>query len=282
MSRARRGRARRAAPVGGALGRTAATAVAAAAVARGVTALHRTGHLPGGSARWARTNHRGEPVTLAEGLALAAGTALPLLLVDRPAALAVAGAAVAGAVDDLAGEGSAKGLRGHLSALRQGRVTTGVLKIAVLGTTGLAACAWSDERGARSAVATLSGAALVAGSANLANLFDLRPGRALKVALASGIPLLVAGRAAASTVTGAGLAVLPGDLRGVSMLGDTGANPLGAAVGLAAAQSLGARGRLLALTVVAGLVLASEKVSFSRVIDRTPALRALDRWGRRA
>ena len=174
-----------------------------------------------------------------------------------------------------------------------------MLKIAILGATGLGACAWSDRRqdagadrrhdagahgrhGTGSAAFTLTGAALVAGSANLANLFDLRPGRALKVALVSGIPLLATGRPAAAAVTGAGLAVLPGDLRGVSMLGDTGANPLGAAVGLAAAQSLGPRGRLLALTAVAGLVLASEKVSFSRVIDQAPVLRALDRWGRRA
>ncbi|MFC6421340.1 hypothetical protein [Ornithinimicrobium tianjinense] len=270
------------------------TALAAAALARGVTSLDRTGRLPWGGERWVRTNHQGESVTLTEGLALAAGTTVPLLVLDPPAALAVAGAAVAGAVDDLAGGASAKGLRGHLAALRQGRVTTGVLKIAVLGATGLVACAWSDRRGAgtrhphggtrstRSTLGpTLTGAALVAGSANLANLFDLRPGRALKVALASGIPALLAGRPAAATVAGAGLAVLPGDLRGVSMLGDTGANPLGAAVGLAAAQSLGPRGRILALTVVAGLVLVSEKVSFSRVIDETPALRALDRWGRR-
>ena len=64
------------------------------------------------------------------------------------------------------------------------------------------------------------------------------------------------------------------------MLGDTGANPLGATVGLAAAQALGPRGRLVALAVVTALTLASEKVSFTRVIESTPVLRELDRWGR--
>lgn len=260
---------------------SAAVAAAAAGSAALVVRAHRTGRLPGGSARWRRTNHRGQPVTLTEGVALAAGSAAPLVLLDPPAALAVVGSAVAGAVDDLTGAGAAKGLGGHLGALRRGQVTTGVVKIAVLSLTGLLSCAWSDRRtGRRSGVPTLTGAALVAGSANLANLLDLRPGRALKGALACGIPLAVTGNVAAAAVTGAGLAVLPEDLHGRSMLGDTGANPLGAAVGLAAAQSLGPRGRAVALLVVAGLVLASERVSFSRVIDATPALRALDRWGR--
>ena len=70
------------------------------------------------------------------------------------------------------------------------------------------------------------------------------------------------------------------DLRGTSMLGDTGANPLGAAVGLAAAQSMAPRSRWAALAVVSALTLAIERVSFTRVIEATPVLRELDRWGR--
>ncbi|WP_122261098.1 hypothetical protein [Ornithinimicrobium cerasi] len=274
--------------------RAIVAACVAAGVAVGVRTLHRQGRLPGGSGRWERTNHLGAPVTLTEGVALAVGTAAPLVLLDPPAALAVGGSALAGAVDDLTGGTATKGLRGHLGALRRGTVTTGALKVLVLGGTGLVACAWSDARAGRSSgrtgehdaltvlLDTLTGAALVAGAANLANLLDLRPGRALKVALACGIPLGLGGTPTAAAVSGAGLTVLPDDLRGRSMLGDTGANPLGAAVGLAAAQTLGPRGRAAALALVAGLVLASERVSFSRVIDATPVLRALDRWGRPA
>jgi hypothetical protein len=258
-------------------------ATVAAGAAWTVQRAHRTGRLPGGSDRWARTNHAGDPVTLTEGVALAVGTTLPLVAADPPAALAVVGAAVAGALDDLTGGTATKGLKGHLGALRRGTVTTGAVKVAVLGAAGLASCAWSDaRRGRASLLPTVTGAALVAGSANLANLLDLRPGRALKVALACGTPLVVRGGPAAAAVTGAGLTVLRDDLRGRSMLGDTGANPLGAAVGLAAAQALGPRGRAAALAVVAGLILVSERVSFSRVIDDTPVLRALDRWGRPA
>ncbi|AXH95065.1 hypothetical protein [Ornithinimicrobium avium] len=261
-------------------GPLALTAGVAAAVTAGVLHAERDGRLPG-AARWRRTNHAGAGVTLVEGLALAVGTTLPLLLADPPAAGAVAGAALAGIVDDLGDAAAAKGLRGHLGALRRGEVTTGTVKIAALLGSGLVGCLWSDRRvGAWSGWPTLVGAALVAGSANLANLLDLRPGRALKVGLVLGLPLALRGRPAAAAVCASGTVVLPPDLRGETMLGDTGANPLGAAVGLAATQVLGPRGRLAALAVVAGLTLLSERVSFSRVIGSTPVLRDLDRWGR--
>lgn len=250
------------------------------AVARAVRAAHRSGRLPGGSNRWERVNHAGEPITLTGGVALAAGAGLTLVLADPPAALAVTGATLAGAVDDLGESSQAKGLRGHLQALRAGRVTTGAVKIAVIGASGLASALWSDHRARGVGLHTVAAAGLVAGGANLANLFDLRPGRALKVGLACGIPLLLAGRPAAAAAAGAGLAVLPDDLAARSMLGDTGANPLGAAVGVAAAQHLSGRGRWAALAVVTGLTLLSERVSFTRVIESTPVLRSLDAWGR--
>jgi len=130
------------------------------------------------------------------------------------------------------------------------------------------------------------GGAVVAGAANLANLLDLRPGRALKVTVLAGLPLLLcddgpsAARAAAAT--GAALGVLRPDLAGTAMLGDTGANAAGALVGTALLGATGRRGRVLALAVLTGLTLASERVSFTRVIESTPVLRELDAWGRPA
>lgn len=124
-------------------------------------------------------------------------------------------------------------------------------------------------------------AVLVAGSANLVNLLDLRPGRALKVTTAAGLALLAPGRSRsmASALVGAA-AVLPEDLAGESMLGDCGANALGGLLGLALVRGLGPRGRLVAAATVTGLTLASERVSFTRVIESTPGLRELDAWGR--
>ena len=45
-------------------------------------------------------------------------------------------------------------------------------------------------------------------------------------------------------------------------------------------KKVNSRSRIAATTAVVALMVASEKVSFSRVIDGQPVLRAIDRWGR--
>ena len=74
---------------------------------------------------------------------------------------------------------------------------------------------------------------------------------------------------------------LPADLGEETMLGDAGAGALGAGVGLALASRTTPRGRRRLLASVVALTLASEKVSFTRVIAATPPLRAFDELGRR-
>jgi UDP-N-acetylmuramyl pentapeptide phosphotransferase/UDP-N-acetylglucosamine-1-phosphate transferase len=255
---------------------------------------------PGGPALWGRRNHRDEPVTLLEGPAYVAGVLGAVGLASgtgrrlRAAALlATAGAAALGAYDDLGGNGTRRGLRGHLTALAHGEVSTGAVKVLGLAGFGLAAGALLHPAGgpaglggrAGRLVDVASSGALIAGTANLVNLLDLRPGRALKAVAALG--LLTAGAGAeparlAAAVTGSALAALPADLGERAMLGDTGANAAGALLGVAWAARLPRPGRLLALAGVTALTLASERVSFTAVIERTPALAALDRLGRRA
>jgi hypothetical protein len=65
------------------------------------------------------------------------------------------------------------------------------------------------------------------------------------------------------------------------MLGDTGANLLGAVLGLAVVLEASRPVRTVVLVALILLNLASERVSFSAVIDRTPGLRQFDRLGRR-
>ncbi|CAM3112648.1 UDP-N-acetylmuramyl pentapeptide phosphotransferase/UDP-N-acetylglucosamine-1-phosphate transferase [Stackebrandtia soli] len=249
-----------------------------------------------------RRNHHGGIVSLKEGPAAAIGATTGAVIgARRPseaaaAAIAGLGSGAVGLYDDVVGarpEHTAKGLRGHLLALTEGRVTSGALKVLGAGLSGLAAAALIDADGGREVrggkigrvTHTMLGAGVIAGMANLMNLFDLRPGRALKVATAVTGPLSgrddASGRIALGTM-GAASALLPEDLSEETMLGDCGANALGALMGLSLAARSGpvVRGALLA--GITALTLTSEKVSFTQVIADTPVLRHLDEFGRKS
>jgi UDP-GlcNAc:undecaprenyl-phosphate/decaprenyl-phosphate GlcNAc-1-phosphate transferase len=239
---------------------------------------------------WTRRNHAGLEVTLAEGLVAVLATLLGVVLarllpgssspVQNAMAVAACGSGIVGAYDDLRGTGPAKGFRGHLAALRSGTLTSGVIKVAGVGSSAAIASALLSRRsGSEPArlIKAVVDCALIAGTANFTNLCDLRPGRAAKVTIMLSAGLAGSG---AAPVLGAAVGCLPTDLRQKSMLGDCGANALGAAVGTVAAASMPLPLELIALGVVAALNLASERVSFSAVIDRSPVLRWLDQLGR--
>ena len=241
--------------------------------------------------RWTRRNHAGAEVTLAEGpvaiLAMLAGLLVPgpvpggSATVRCAVALAATGSGAVGAYDDLQGTSQAKGFRGHLAALRSGTLTSGTVKIAGVGLSAAAASLLLGRTSGAGVTIRLADrlmdTVLIAGTANFTNLCDLRPGRAAKVTLALAAGLVGVG---AAPVLGAAAGCLPSDLREKSMLGDCGANALGAAVGTVAAAWLPRPAKLAALLAVVGLNLASERISFTAVIDRTATLRWLDQLGR--
>jgi hypothetical protein len=245
----------------------------------------------GGDATWTRTNHRGEPISLLEGPAVTAGLVVGAAVGGGAApgatAFATAAAGGFGLYDDLAEDTATRtrGLRGHLGALKEGRLTTGGLKVLGISGSALLASAVGTPRTARSAFGHvvdigLNGA-LIGGTANLINLFDLRPGRALKAGVAASLPFALAGTGAAGAVLGAAAAAAPGDLGEKDMLGDGGANALGALVGSQVAFNAPRSVRWAALAGVVGLMLASEKVSFSKVIADNEWLNKADMLGRR-
>ncbi len=239
-----------------------------------------------------RVNGRGRAVATAGGIAplasvlAAAGvTGLRGGGAWRATAVACGALGAAGLVDDVAGEragaGGARGLAGHLGALRRGRVTTGAVKVAAGAVGGIAAAI--ALRRPTGPVAALEGGAVIALAANLGNLLDRAPGRTSKVALAGAGALLAAGRlpAGPAFAVGATAATLPDDLAEKVMLGDTGANLVGAALGVALVDRLGPGGRRTALAALLALTLASERWSFSTLIGTTPPLAWADRLGRR-
>lgn len=244
-----------------------------------------------------RTNVRGIEVPVAVGVLL------PVVLVAAASVLVVAesadwlelqaaalltsvlaatGFGLLGLLDDLAGDGSSRGFGGHLRALRSGQLTTGAVKLFGGGAVAvLVASTVSDERPAR----LLADAALIALAANLANLLDRAPGRVAKASILAAVPVAaVAGTdprlVGPLVILAATAALLWPDLREGLMMGDTGANVLGSTLGVAVVLTTAPSTRSIVLLAVLALNLASERVSFSKVIERTPPLRALDRLGR--
>ena len=202
----------------------------------------------------------------------------------RPLVLfACVGFGLLGFVDDVLGTEEDRGFRGHLRALRHGRLTTGVLKI--VGGAAIALVLVGAAGDLVSGKRLLADALLVALAANLANLFDRAPGRTIKVGLLAWLPLaFVAGTdavgVAIAPVVGAFIGLVPDDLREHVMLGDAGAYVVGGVLGLATVFEVGRGARNGVLAVLVVLTIAAEFVSFSRVIDRVPPLRWLDRLGR--
>ncbi|MDQ1503363.1 MAG: hypothetical protein QOD57_1090 [Actinomycetota bacterium] len=191
-----------------------------------------------------------------------------------------------GFLDDVLGGDAERGWTAHLRALAAGRLSAGGVKLFGGGVLGLmlASSAGSTASGGGGVLRLAADGALVALAANLGNAFDRAPGRTIKVSLVAWLPLAVAARGDAAGVAlgpvmGAALGLLPDDLAERLMLGDAGANALGAALGLGALLTLGPGARLVLTAVLAALNLAADLTSFSRLIKKTPVLDRLDRLG---
>lgn len=273
------------------------------------------------SSSWTVTNYRGRRLFQGLGIVwvlwvlglLLAGLAGPgrgpvgasyWHSVTEPAVLVLSAFAF-GMIDDVFGTHDDKGFRGHLRSMARGRLTTGGLKLVGIGSVALLAATtaaiargeagmWSRAEVVGGAIA---GTVLIAGSANLVNLLDLRPGRALKgylvlfgISWVTGlavadwrggtISIAVNALGVAVWFVGPALAVWRFDLSERGMLGDAGANAAGALVGFALMGSLPLWGIVVAAAAIAALNLVSERVSFSQLIDHNALLTRFDRLGR--
>lgn len=235
-----------------------------------------------------RTNYRQEKVYLASGVAAIASSLIQTL--SQGKSFLSAGqclVAVAGLVDDLvepkiSTDSAPKGFKGHLGALQKGKITTGNFKILAIGAGALLMAAEHAKGSGRSNQMILLDAFNIAALANLINLFDLRPGRALKVA-ALGISLAAlcgVENEEKLVETGKVAALMPGDLKGKTMLGDAGANIIGANLGYIVTLNAPTQIKVLTAIGALSLMIASEKVSFSAFIESKPWLNYLDQLGR--
>ena len=247
-----------------------------------------------------RRNYRGKVVPTAGGLyivvtvlvieagraifgALGVGDYTGLSLARSEMLFAVFGFAFLGLVDDLTAVGSERGFRGHLGALREARVTTGLLKLVAGAAIAIVLVATPGFKSGRSLIVD---ALLIALAANLGNLLDRAPGRTIKGGLVVYVPLaIVLGTdptgVALAPVMGASFGLLGDDLHERLMLGDTGANVIGAALGLGVVLGTEEGTRIAVMLALLALNIAAELVSFSDVIDAVPPLRWFDHLGRR-
>jgi UDP-GlcNAc:undecaprenyl-phosphate/decaprenyl-phosphate GlcNAc-1-phosphate transferase len=237
-------------------------------------------------------------------LAAALVALIPLMLLQvlasaeafHPEALPVAvyalGVLALGLLDDTLGERDdlgrdegrpVRGWRGHGAAVLRGELSTGALK--AIGSLGLAllAMSWLGLSDSRWLLAT----AVLVLATNAFNLLDLRPGRATKAFALLGVGLGI-GSGEVRPLWAIGLFAAPAlvagfyDLRERAMLGDTGANLLGALAGLWLVLALSGTGQLVALALLLALTIYGELRSISGFIERTPGLRQLDSIGRPA
>ncbi|MCL2379769.1 MAG: hypothetical protein FWC81_03155 [Coriobacteriia bacterium] len=217
-----------------------------------------------------------------------------------------------GWLDDRFGARGDGGFTGHFKALRRGQLRTAMVKVLGIGLTALIVSVIIvgfdpfhgefSRLGFWGVVAIILSTCAIALTANMINLFDLRPARASKVYAVIAIDLALIFLCIALTIAfitrifnpwqvitqelihviwmlGPVFAVWRYDAGGRAMLGDAGANPAGALLGLFAVSGLYL---LLPVYVVIVFIMnmISEKVSYSAVIEKNPTLKKIDMWGR--
>jgi UDP-GlcNAc:undecaprenyl-phosphate/decaprenyl-phosphate GlcNAc-1-phosphate transferase len=248
-----------------------------------------------------RVNYRDRLLPTPSGVLIPAAALLalvPLALVERvaqveilyprliPVAAYALGVCCLGLIDDTLGGGrpnrsGPRGWRGHGAAALRGELSTGALKAA--GSLGLALLV-TDFAGPSTGHWLLATGVLVLAT-NAFNLLDLRPGRSTKAFVLLGCGLTI-GSADLRPLWTLGLFAAPAlvaglyDLRERAMLGDTGANLLGALAGLWLVLTLSNVGLLIALALLALMTVYGEFRSISDLVERTRGLRELDSLGR--
>lgn len=186
----------------------------------------------------------------------------------------------AGIIDDTIGNRDVSGLKGHFKSLFKGKLTTGGFKALFGGFVGLIISVCISKNIIDIIVNTL----IIALSTNFMNLFDLRPGRAIKVYLVIIIIILF-------TLTGyiqiLPLLILPNviayfnyDLKAKAMMGDTGSNVLGISIGILMALGYTLNVRIAWLIFLILIHILTEKFSLTKIIEKNKVLNFIDRLGR--
>ncbi len=186
-----------------------------------------------------------------------------------------------GLLDDTIGTDEYKGFKGHIGAFFKGKLTTGNIKASL----GLFIALYVSLNITDNIISVILNTVLIALFTNLMNLFDLRPGRAIKVFLILSILNLFLVRFSnidyiVFSLYGILLAYMRIDLKAFGMMGDTGSNILGYTLGYYAACNFDNIYKVIIIGLLVFTNLLSEKVSFSKIIENNKLLNFIDRLGR--
>ena len=185
-----------------------------------------------------------------------------------------------GIIDDSLGNRGVTGLIGHFKALIKGSLTTGAFKALLGGFVGLTLAVTLSKSIPNIIVATL----VVALSTNMMNLFDLRPGRAIKAYVILAIIIFLASakfnREVMMLIVPAVLAYFYFDLRALTMMGDAGSNVLGVSIGVFIVSSFDLPVQLVSLVLLVAIHVLTEKFSLTKIIENNKFLDYVDKLGR--
>ena len=185
-----------------------------------------------------------------------------------------------GIIDDSLGNRGVTGLIGHFKALFKGSLTTGAFKALLGGFVGLTLAVTLSKSIPNIIVATL----VVALSTNMMNLFDLRPGRAIKAYVILAIIIFLASakfnREVMMLIVPAVLAYFYFDLRALTMMGDAGSNVLGVSIGVFIVSSFDLPVQLVSLVLLVAIHVLTEKLSLTKIIENNKFLNYVDKLGR--
>lgn len=186
-----------------------------------------------------------------------------------------------GLLDDTIGTDEYKGFKGHIGAFFRGELTTGNIKALLGAFIGLYVSFYISDNIVEILINTIT----IALFTNLMNLFDLRPGRAIKLfLLVSVFNLLVSKTKIEAYIIVSLYGILASyigyDLRAMAMMGDTGSNVLGYSLGYYVANNFPPSWKLIIIFILIFINLLSEKKSFSKIIENNRVLNFIDQLGR--
>ncbi|SES70459.1 UDP-N-acetylmuramyl pentapeptide phosphotransferase/UDP-N-acetylglucosamine-1-phosphate transferase [Natronincola peptidivorans] len=236
-------------------------------------------------------NYREESIPIGLGI-----TIVPIILInylffavsqrdmlDKPLIFltAIITMAFIGIIDDCSSNQVAKGFKGHIYCLLHGELTTGLFKAFIGGMIAL----FVSILVSTSIIELFLNFFLITLFTNLINLFDLRPGRAIKAYISIALLFIVLGlnsfyKLILYSILGYCLGYLPQDLKAKSMMGDAGSNPLGISLGIISVFNFSLSVKFILVFILLLFHILSEKYSFTKIIRNNAILNYIDQLGR--